>query len=61
MMEHTYIQELIYHLDKASDAAFKLKDETDLPVVMTKLYRTLDGHVADLTEYEANLPTNNDQ
>jgi len=27
---------------------------------MTKLYRTLDGHVADLTEYEANLPTNND-
>ena len=59
MTEPTDIQQLIFHLDQASTVAFRLKQETNLPVDMMRLYQRLDGYTADLMEYEANLPTDN--
>jgi hypothetical protein len=59
MTKITPLQQLIFHLDQASAVAFQLKDGKDLPVDMMRLYQKLDGYVADLMEYEANLPTNN--
>lgn len=60
MTKITPLQQLIFHLDQASTVAFRLKQETELPVDMMRLYQKLDGYVADLMEYEDNLPTNND-
>ena len=60
MAQPTALQRLIFHLDEASSAAFELQKNTELPVDMVKLYKTLDDYVTDLMEYEANLPTNND-
>ena len=60
MAQITALQRLIFHLDEASSAAFELQNNTELPVNMAKLYKTLDDYVTDLMEYEANLPTNND-
>ena len=60
MEQITALQRLIFHLDEASSAAFELQKNTELPVNMAKLYKTLDDYVTDLMEYEANLPTNND-
>ena len=60
MAQPTALQRLIFHLDEASSAAFELQNNTELPVNMVKLYKTLDDYVTDLMEYEANLPTNND-
>jgi uracil DNA glycosylase len=59
-MTHTPLQRLIFYLDQASTIAFSLQKNTELPVDMAKLYKKLDDLVADLMEYEANLPTNND-
>ncbi len=59
MTKITPLQQLIFHLDQASAVAFQLKDDKDLPVAMMKLYQKLDGYAADLMEYEANLPTDN--
>ena len=59
MTQVTPLQILIFHLDQASATAFELKQNTELPVDMMKLYQKLDGYVADLMEYETNLPTNN--
>jgi hypothetical protein len=60
MTQITALQRLIFHLDQASATAFELRQNTELPVEMMKLYQKLDGYVADLMEYEDNLPTNND-
>ena len=60
MTQITALQRLIFHLDQASATAFELKQNTELPVDMMKLYQKLDGYVADLMEYEDNLPTDND-
>ena len=59
MTQITALQQLIFHLDQASATAFELKQDTNLPVDMMKLYQKLDGYVADLMEYETNLPTDN--
>lgn len=60
MTKITPLQQLIFHLDQASAVAFQLKDDKDLPVDMMKLYQRLDDYVADLMDYEENLPTNNE-
>jgi hypothetical protein len=60
MSEITPLQRLIFHLDEASTAALELRRNTELPMDMMELYHELDDLVADLMEYEANLPTNND-
>ena len=60
MSEPTPLQRLIFHLDEASSAAFELQKNTELPVVMVKLYKILDEYTIDLMEHETNLPTNND-
>jgi hypothetical protein len=60
MIQITPLQQLIFYLDQASAYAFVLRQDTELPVDMMKLYQKLDGYVADLMEYEDNLPTNND-
>ena len=59
MKQPTDIQQLIFHLDQASEVAFRLRQDTNLPVDAMKLYQKLDGYVADLMEYEENLPTDN--
>ena len=60
MSEITPLQRLIFHLDEASTAALELRRNAELPMDMMELYHELDDLVADLMEYEANLPTNND-
>ena len=60
MTQITPLQRLIFHLDEASSAAFELQKNTELPVVMVKLYKILDEYTIDLMEHETNLPTNND-
>jgi hypothetical protein len=59
-MTHTPLQRLIFYLDQASTIAFRLQKNTELPVDMAKLYKILDDYVADLMEYDTDLPTNND-
>lgn len=61
MTQITALQQLIFHLDQASEVAFRLRQDTNLPVDAMKLYQKLDGYVADLMEYEENLPTNDNQ
>ena len=60
MSQTTPLQQLIFHLDEASSAAFELQKNTELPVNMAKLYKILDDYITDLMEHETNLPTNND-
>ena len=60
MTQITPLQQLIFHLDQASASAFVLRQDTELPVDMMKLYKKLGDYAADLMEYEDNLPTNND-
>lgn len=60
MAQITALQRLIYHLDEAASAAFELRDNTELPVNIKHLRNQLEDHVADLMEYENNLPTDND-
>jgi len=65
MTQITPLQRLIFHLDEAAQAASELQNDTELSVVMVKLYKKLDGYVTDLMEltdlmgYETNLPTDN--
>jgi hypothetical protein len=60
MTKITPLQQLIFHLDQAEANAYLLRDNTELPVDMMKLYKRLGDYVTDLMEYEANLPTDND-
>ena len=59
MTQITPLQQLIFYLDQASAYAFVLRQDTELPVDMMKLYKRLGDYAADLMEYEDNLPTNN--
>jgi hypothetical protein len=61
MTKITPLQRLIFHLDQAEATAFEIRDNTELPVDMMKLYKKLGDYVTDLMEYEANLPTNDNQ
>ena len=60
MTKITPLQQLIFHLDQASAVAYELRDNTELPIDMMRLYQRLLIDTLDLMEYEANLPTNND-
>jgi uracil DNA glycosylase len=60
MAQPTALQRLIFHLDEAAGAAFALRDNTEMPVDMKRLFKQLNDYAADLMEYEDNLPTNND-
>ena len=60
MKQITPLQQLIFYLDQASAYAFVLRQDTELPVDMMKLYKRLGDYAADLMEYEDNLPTDND-
>jgi hypothetical protein len=60
MTQITPLQQLIFYLDQASAYAFVLRQDTELPVDMMKLYKRLGDYAADLMEYEDNLPTDND-
>lgn len=61
MTQITPLQRLIFHLDQAEATAYELRDNTELPVDMMKLYKKLGDYVADLMEYEDNLYADNDQ
>ena len=39
MTQITALQQLIFHLDQASEVAFRLRQDTNLPVDMMKLYQ----------------------
>ena len=66
----TELEQLLYHLDKASNMAFMLQDHKEFGVDMGKLFKRLDDYVSELLEhneidlptdeYEADIPTNND-
>lgn len=60
MTQITPLQRLIYHLDEAEATAYELRDNTELPVNIKQLRKQLSDYVADLMEYEDNLPTDND-
>jgi hypothetical protein len=60
MTKITALQRLIFHLDEASTAALELRANTELPMDVMELYHKLDEYAAELMEYEANLPTDND-
>jgi hypothetical protein len=61
MAQPTHLEQLLYHLDKASNMAFMLQDNKELSVDMSKLYKRLDDYVSDLLEHnEVDLPIDED-
>ena len=57
----TKLEQLLYHLDKASDVAFILQDNDEFGVDMGKLAKKLSDYVNTLLEHndEAHIPTDN--
>lgn len=61
MAEITDLEQLLYHLDKASDVSFRLRNNDELGINMVLLSNHLIGTIDDLLEYndEATIPTDN--
>jgi hypothetical protein len=58
MAEITELQQLLYHLDKASDIAFILQNNNEFGMDMGKLTKKLSDYVSELLEHnEATIPT----
>ena len=59
MAELTDLEQLLYHLDKASDVAFKLRNNDELGINMVRLSNYLINITDDLLEHndEATIPT----
>ena len=58
MAQPTHLEQLLYHLDKASNMAFMLQDNKELGVDMGRLFKRLDDYVSDLLEHnEVDIPT----
>jgi hypothetical protein len=59
MAELTDLEQLLYHLDKASDVAFKLRNNDELGINMVRLSNYLINTTDDLLEHndEATIPT----
>jgi len=52
------LEQLLYHLDRASSVAFTLQGNDKFGVDMSKLYMKLDNYVSELLEHnEIDLPT----
>lgn len=49
--EPTDLEQLIFHLDRASSAAFRLKNDTELGMDMSKLSQRLDNYLNEIMEY----------
>jgi hypothetical protein len=62
MAELTDLEQLLYHLDKASDVAFKLRNNDEYGIDMVRLSNYLINITDDLLERndEAHIPTDND-
>jgi hypothetical protein len=57
----TELEQLLYHLDRASNIAFILQDNKELGVDMGILFKQLDDYVGDLLEHnEVDLPIDED-
>ena len=62
MVELTDLEQLLYHLDKASDIAFRLRNNDEYGIDMVRLSNYLINITDDLLERndEAHIPTDND-
>lgn len=62
MSQLTPLEQLLYHLDKASGIAFSLRNKTDLGVDMNKLFQRVDGYLNELLEHndDTDIPTDGD-
>ena len=62
MAELTDLEQLLYHLDKASDVAFKLRNNDEYGIDMVRLSNYLINITDDLLEHndEVHIPTDND-
>ncbi len=61
MSQLTQLEQLLYHLDKASNIAFSLRNQKDLGVNMNKVFQRVDGYLNDILEHndEVHIPTDN--
>jgi hypothetical protein len=59
MAELTDLEQLLYHLDKASDIAFRLRNSDEFGINMVRLSNYLINTTDDLLEHndEAHIPT----
>ena len=62
MAELTDLEQLLYHLDKASDIAFRLRNNDEYGIDMVRLSNYLINITDDLLERndETHIPTDND-
>lgn len=61
MTELTELEQLLYHLDKASDVAFRLRNNDELGINMVRLSNYLINTTDELLEHndEVSIPTDN--
>ena len=61
MTELTELEQLLYHLDKASDVAFRLRNNDELGIDMARLSNRLIDAIDELLEHndEVRIPTDN--
>lgn len=61
MVELTELEQLLYHLDKASDVAFRLRNNDELGINMVRLSNYLINTTDELLEHndEVRIPTDN--